>query len=136
MEFKDILNKHLSLYVSSGASVIDRLSFLVNLFQDLKKNGLDLDDYKESVFNILKSVKFTNIALDTVYETCLLRDISKASDLTASIQVIKAEVPENTEPVDPDEQQPDDVPEFDREAVKNRKADYDKEFLKTVGWVE
>jgi len=138
MEFKDVFNHHLSNYISSGASVSNRLNFLTLLFIDFRKNGFDIEESRRAVCSNLK-LSFTNELIDQVYELSFLRDIDKAIALTAEdYQELpnseEEEIVANPSPeLDPDHAQPDDVPNVDREVYKSRKAVIDYEFLKSLG---
>lgn len=133
MEFKDIFNLHLGQYVATGAKVAGRLNFLTLLFLDLRRNSIDVEEYKDRVQSTLK-LKFNSKMLGQVYEMCLIRDITKAISLTAGESAPSREDQENTDTQVEDF--PDDVPNIDREAFKNRKAVIDYEFLKSVGYEE
>jgi len=140
MDFKDIFNHHLKLYISSGAKVSERLGFLTLLLIELRKNGFDVEESRRAVCSNLK-LSFTSELIDRVYELCFLRDIDKAIEMTVEEEV-NIETVEDTQVVsnpiesDPDHAQPDDVPNVDREVYKNRKAVIDYEFLKSVGYEE
>jgi hypothetical protein len=121
MEFKDVFNHHLSKYVSEGAGVASRLNFLTLLFLDIRRNGLDVDECRQIVQTSLK-LSFVSEILNNTYEMCLIRDVDKAVSLT-----IGEDVPlegESSPPIKDAqvEEFPDDVPNIDREAFKNRKA--------------
>jgi len=132
MEFKDIFNHHLGQYVATGAKVAGRLNFLTLLFLDLRRNGMDVEECKENVQSTLK-LEFSSEMINQVYEMCLIRDINKAISLTAGEEALTEKDSQDDTQV---EDFPDDVPNIDREAFKNRKAVIDYEFLKSVGYEE
>jgi hypothetical protein len=136
MELKDIVGTHLDKYVKEGAKLLDRIPFLILLFNDIKSNGIDLKSNKEYVTEILK-IKFASESLDRLYEVCLLRDILKATSLVESTEVITPVV-EKMNTIEPvaDDVQPDDVPAIDMEVYGSRVADIDHDFLKEIGWKE
>lgn len=123
MEFPEIFFLHLSRYIASNAGVISRLSFFVSLLQELRSKGIKED--KEMILSKLK-VQFANDDIGKVYEISLLRDLEKAIQLTSNIKPIEEDVKE------PEEVQVDS----DREAIKNREAVFDLDFLKSVGYEE
>lgn len=131
MEFQDILNFHLATYVKSGASIVGRLGFLVLLFKDARENGLNVEDHKRQVSEIL-SIKFFNKSLDDLYEVCILRDVEKAILLTRSAPAKIEKEEKSIVNREPDEF-PDDVPQVDMEVFRNRKEQVDFEFLKSLG---
>jgi hypothetical protein len=131
MEFQDILNFHLAAYVKSGASIVGRLGFLVSLFKDAKENGLNIEDYKKQVADIL-TIKFFDKSLDDLYEICILRDIEKAISLTGPVSA-KPNKEEKIIVSQEVDEFPDDVPQVDMEAFRNRKEQVDFEFLKSLG---
>jgi SAM-dependent MidA family methyltransferase len=135
MEFKAIFNRRLNDYVTSGASVVGRLNFLILLFQDMKINNLDIEEYKEIVIESLK-VKFSNDLIDRIYEVIVLRDVDKAISLTKSIKTDPKKEPLIEVSNEDTDHFPQDVPDVNKEVFKNRKIELDLEFLKSVGWVE
>lgn len=129
MEFNDILNRHLSTYIRSGASVPARVGFLVCLFKELKESGIDPSDHKKNILNSLL-ISFFHRSLTSLYETCVLRDIEKALSLVGNIPIkkqIEKDSPKVTKKSD------DDLSEAERQEIKNRKEHVDFEFLKSLG---
>lgn len=133
MEFKKILNRHLSAYVASGASLTSRIGFLVCLFMEMKESDLDLNDHKKDVLNSLK-IKFFHKSLDDLYEICVLRDIEKAISLVgpSSQKTNKTPDPVIEEKVEVKAVVNVDT-DPDRDAIKNRKEQVDFEFLLSLG---
>lgn len=124
MEFQEIFLSHLSRYITSNNIVINRLSFLISLFQELRSKNIKED--KEMILSKLK-VNFVSEDVSKVYEVCLLRDLEKAIQLTSNIKPVEESVEEPVEEYQVDS---------DREAIKNREVNFDLDFLKSVGYEE
>lgn len=140
MQFNDIFNSRLSEYLKSGSLISGRFCFLILLFRDLKQNNFDLDQAKKDVFKLLK-VSFFNEMITMLYEVILLKDIEKAVNIVLQMQDVKQETSTTAEATHPpivskDEEFPDDIPDIDKEAFEKRQANWDLEFLKSVGWKE